>query len=182
MTFFSSLQFAYPLALIALVSLPALWILLRVTPPRPDTVPFPPLVLIRRLMREESQPSRIPLWLLILRLLIAAAMILAMSGPAYDPARSAMAQTGPLAIYLETGWPSAPDWQRRNDVILGLLDEAERKDRPVIFITDADDTAPPSVAAPAAVRERLRALQPLSYRPDRKEALENLGGDVSSRF
>ena len=43
------LAFSAPLALSALVLLPALWYLLRLTPPRPREVSFPPLRLIDKL-------------------------------------------------------------------------------------------------------------------------------------
>ena len=68
------LTFAAPLALAALIGLPALWFLLRVTPPRPRRIDFPPLKLVADLMPQRQTPARTPPWLLILRLLIAAAL------------------------------------------------------------------------------------------------------------
>ena len=44
------LTFAAPLALAALAALPALWFLLRVTPPRPRRIAFPPLKLVADLL------------------------------------------------------------------------------------------------------------------------------------
>ncbi|TXN59525.1 hypothetical protein FV228_24580, partial [Methylobacterium sp. WL18] len=44
------LTFAAPLALAALIGLPALWFLLRVTPPRPRRIDFPPLKLVADLI------------------------------------------------------------------------------------------------------------------------------------
>ncbi|MCB1543167.1 MAG: BatA domain-containing protein, partial [Rhodoblastus sp.] len=40
------LAFAAPLALLGLLSLPVIWLLIRVTPPRPKRLPFPPLKII----------------------------------------------------------------------------------------------------------------------------------------
>jgi len=39
----STLSFGTPLILMALIVLPAIWFLLRVTPPKPQREPFPPL-------------------------------------------------------------------------------------------------------------------------------------------
>ncbi len=83
--------FAAPLALAALIGLPALWILLRVTPPRPKRIDFPPLKLVADLIPQRQTPARTPPWLLILRLLIAAALILAVAGPVGVPAGSGRA-------------------------------------------------------------------------------------------
>ena len=71
------LAFTVPAVLGALALLPALYFLLRVTPPRPRQLPFPPLRLILDLRPREEKPARTPPWLLLLRLAIAAAVILA---------------------------------------------------------------------------------------------------------
>ena len=75
------LAFSAPLVLGALIALPALWYLLRITPPRPKQIAFPPLRLILDLEPKDQQPARTPWWLLALRLLLAALIILAMAGP-----------------------------------------------------------------------------------------------------
>ena len=63
--------FAAPWALAALLALPLLWWLLRVTPPAPRTVSFPALRLLLGLRATEETPSHTPWWLLALRLLLA---------------------------------------------------------------------------------------------------------------
>ena len=70
------LAFTIPLALLALALLPVLYFLLRASPPRPHTLRFPPLPLIRDLVPEASEPKRMPPWLLFLRLIIMALIIL----------------------------------------------------------------------------------------------------------
>ena len=79
------LAFSAPLVLAAFAALPVLWYLLRITPPRPRQVAFPPLKLILDLEPKEQQPARTPWWLLALRLLLAAMIILAMAGPIWNP-------------------------------------------------------------------------------------------------
>jgi len=71
------LTFAEPLLLIGLLSLPALWWLLRVMPPRPRRIDFPPTRLLFDIAPKEETPSRTPWWLTALRLLAAALVIFA---------------------------------------------------------------------------------------------------------
>jgi hypothetical protein len=71
---FGPLFFAAPAALFALGALPILFWLLRATPPAPVRAIFPPLRLLLGLTTEEETRARAPLWLVILRGLIAAAL------------------------------------------------------------------------------------------------------------
>ena len=67
---------AAPWLLIGLVSLPALWWLLRVVPPRPRRIDFPPARLLFGIAPKEETPARTPWWLTLLRLCAAALVIL----------------------------------------------------------------------------------------------------------
>ena len=62
------MTFAAPLALVALVALPLLWWLLRVTPPAPRRESFPAIRLLLGLNPTEETPARTPWWLLLLRI------------------------------------------------------------------------------------------------------------------
>ena len=57
------LSFAEPLLLLGLLSLPVLWWLLRVMPPRPKRIEFPPTRLLFDIRPKEETPSRTPWWL-----------------------------------------------------------------------------------------------------------------------
>ena len=72
------LVFTAPLFLIALAALPAIYWLLRVTPPAPKLMRFPAVRLLRDLIAREETPHRTPWWLLALRLVLAALVILAL--------------------------------------------------------------------------------------------------------
>src|SRR5450755_5163100 len=100
------LAFTVPIALVALAALPVLYYLLRVTPPRPTSVPFPPLKLILDLEPKDETPAHTPWWLLALRLAVAAAIILAMAGPIWNPLPAGEAGKGPLLVILDDGWPA----------------------------------------------------------------------------
>ena len=74
-----------PWLLTALVSLPALWWLLRIIPPAPKEIRFPAIRFLLGLEPEERTSARTPPWLLFLRLLLAALLILALAGPVFNP-------------------------------------------------------------------------------------------------
>ena len=79
------LSFAEPLLLLGLVSLPVLWWLLRVMPPRPRRVEFPPTRLLFDIAPKEETPSRTPWWLTLLRLAAAAPGVPAAAGAGWEP-------------------------------------------------------------------------------------------------
>ena len=55
-----SFAFAAPWALVALLSLPAIWWLLRLTPPVPKRVVFPPIRLLFGLVTERETSATTP--------------------------------------------------------------------------------------------------------------------------
>ena len=63
------LGFTQPLLLLGLLSLPLLWWLLRLVPPRPQVVQFPPTRLLFDIVPKEETPSRTPWWLTLLLLI-----------------------------------------------------------------------------------------------------------------
>ena len=79
MSLFSGLSFGVPWILAGLAILPVVYWLLRVTPPAPRRVVFPPLRLLFGLEAPQETPARTPLWLLLLRLLAAALVIVALT-------------------------------------------------------------------------------------------------------
>ncbi len=58
--FLSTLSFTYPWMLAGLAALPAIWLLLRLTPPRPHAVAFPPAALLLGLKGNEKLRSAAP--------------------------------------------------------------------------------------------------------------------------
>ncbi|MEL6792580.1 MAG: BatA domain-containing protein, partial [Pseudomonadota bacterium] len=127
-----ALAFLNPWLLAALVALPALWLLLRATPPSPARISFPGVRLLLGLEDPEKTPHRTPWWLLVLRMLIAAAAILAFAEPVLNPQEEREGD-GPVVLVMDGGWASAHDWELRREAALAELDRAERADRPVFF-------------------------------------------------
>ena len=107
------LSFAEPFLLLGLLSLPVLWWLLRVMPPRPKRIEFPPTRLLFDIAPKEETPSRTPWWLTALRLLAAALVILAAAGPIWNPQTGLAGSSAPLVILLDDGWSAASSWDAR---------------------------------------------------------------------
>src|SRR6188768_735197 len=94
------LAFAQPWVLLGLLSLPVLWWLLRLIPPRPRRVEFPPTRMLFDIAPKEETPSRTPWWLTLLRLVLAALVILAAAGPIWNPQTAVGGSNAPLVILL----------------------------------------------------------------------------------
>ncbi|MBO6673631.1 MAG: DUF4159 domain-containing protein [Rhizobiales bacterium] len=130
----SAVSFLAPLALLGLLALPALWWLLRATPPQPATTPFPPLRLLEKLTNAEETPVKTPWWLLALRLLLLTLLILAFAGPVWrasDPIALPGANDTPLLIVMQSDWATASAWDVRQDQATRLIEAASAEGRPV---------------------------------------------------
>ena len=80
-----ALAFAAPGMLALLVALPVIYWLLRLIPPLPKLVRFPAIRLLIGLEPSEQTPMKMPWWLLLLRMLLATALILAVARPLLNP-------------------------------------------------------------------------------------------------
>ncbi|MEP9349593.1 DUF4159 domain-containing protein [Xanthobacter sp. KR7-225] len=169
------LAFASPLILTALVGLPLLWYLLRVVPPRPLKIAFPPTALLFDIKPKEESAAKTPWWLMALRLLLAALVILAAAGPIWNPPATDPSRSGPLVMVIDQGWPAAQSWAQRKAAADALIDEAERDGRGVALIPTGDVPKEATLLAPVAARDRLRSLDPVPYAPSRAEAFALAG-------
>lgn len=168
------LAFANPILLIALAALPAIWWLLRVTPPRPSREVFPPLAILARIARREETPATSPWWLTALRMLLAALVIVALSGPMLDPHRNTLSSAGPLALVIDNDWAAAPDWPDRVATAENLIAEANRNDVPVSLTLTASPTNDPVPVSADTALTRLKAAEPRPLEADRKAAFVSL--------
>jgi hypothetical protein len=160
--------------LTALVVLPAIWWLLRVTPPAPRRVIFPPLRLLLGIASPEETPARTPPWLLLLRLIAAALIIFALAGPSIGtPPKPAGA--GPLVLFIDNDWAAAHGWKVRQAAINDALNGAARADRAATLVPTASGETPQITLLDAAKAQRsARELQPQPWAPDRARAAEAL--------
>src|SRR5690348_3774135 len=166
------LSFGSPLILAALVLLPAIWWLLRVTPPVARRVVFPPLRLLLGLKDTEETPARTPWWLLLFRIIAAALIILALAEPMIG-APPPVGQTGPLVLFIDNGWPAAHAWDARQSAINDALNTATRSGRAITIVTTSDPSNTSLLDAGTAGRIA-RELQPVPYVPNRLAAAKAL--------
>lgn len=193
---FGPVSFLYPLALLGLLSLPAIWLIVRAIPPQPRRQVFPPLALLRRLADSEPPAARTPPWLLLLRLAIAALLFLALAGPVWQAAPEAAGDgSDPLLLVVDSSWTAAHDWPDRRRLMDSLIDRAARQSRPVALLPTAPDIGartgseetpqPPDLLTPAEARRRLAALTPAPFLPDYRTAaarIEAMEGTVEAHW
>jgi len=172
------LAFAAPWMLLGLFALPLLYWLLKVTPPNPRTVNFPAIRLLADLVQREETPHRTPLWILILRIVLAALVILALSRPLLNPAAT-LPGGGPLLLVVDNGWAAARDWPARLAAMDTLIDQADRQGRTVTLLATAPSANgdAPSLSGPMPANTAKRVAQTMVPHPwpvDRAGALQAL--------
>lgn len=166
---FLPIGFTAPAVLAALALLPVIWWLLRLTPPRPQRVSFPPTRLLAEIAKREETPSKSPWWLTLLRLILATLVILAVAGPLWRPVGPVAAGDGPLLLVVDNGWAASHDWPSRLVAAERALAEAEAAGRPVVLAATAEGPRQPlSPDTAAAARDRLGALDPRPWPSDRE--------------
>lgn len=175
----SALSFAVPFVLVGLIALPALYYLLRLTPPPPRRLPLPTLPLVQDILGKEREPSRTPWWLLLIRLGAAAAIILAMAGPRWQPQSHELPSTqGPLLLLIDDGWSSAQDWKARIEKAAALL--ADAQSRPILLMTASDETPQITPDTARAASSRLLSLVPQPWRAPRQTMLDTAASLLTS--
>ena len=171
------LAFASPWLLIGLAALPVLWWLLRLTPPSPKLIPFPAIRLLFGLTPKEETPHRTPWWLILLRLAIAALLIVGLSHPLWNAAQP-FARSGPLMLVIDDGWAAGSGWAERQALAQDLIAEADREQRNVALLTTAPqangELRPLSLLSAGQAAAQVAALQPSPWPVDRAQALAAL--------
>lgn len=169
------LAFGAPAILAGLVVLPIIWWLLRVTPPRPIREIFPPLKILAQLLKKEETPNKTPWWLTLLRLLLAAFVILALSEPVWNPRPETLAGKEPVAIVLDNGWSSNEEWNARKETAERLIADAENSGA-LIYILGTAEKANTDIG-PFDANTALERVRALGVRPipvDRTAAFARL--------
>lgn len=172
----AGLSFASPWILLALAALPALWWLLRATPPAPKHVRFPAIMLLKDLQPEEETPAHTPWWLLLLRLGALALVIFGLAGPILN-APQASERTGPLVLIVDDGWAAARHWETRRDAMRAAVAAAQSDGRTVFLAGTAPVAGVPEDFRPLGRREargRIEEIEPKSWAPDRAAFLDRL--------
>jgi hypothetical protein len=164
MMILGGIGFSAPWLLLGLIALPILWLILRAVPPAPIRQRFPGVALLLGLKDDESVSDRTPWWLLLLRMLAVAAIIIGLAGPILNPQEQQADGSGPLLIVLDGSWAGATRWQQQSEVIDAQLTRAARANRTVGFLTLTRPEEPAFQSADAW-RTRLAGLQPAPWQP-----------------
>lgn len=182
MTVLAGIGFASPWLLLGLLALPILWLILRAVPPAPIRRRFPGVALLLGLKDDESVSDRTPWWLLLLRMLAVAAVIIGLAGPVLNPQQDRDG-SGPLLILLDASWAGATRWSDKTDLIEAQLSEAGRSGRTVAVLRLTNPEAPVFQAADS-LRSRLAGLAPAPWQPSdvQIEATLTALGDVEGGF
>ena len=176
-----AIGFLQPWILLGLAALPAIWWLLRLTPPSPRHVVFPPTRLLKDLKSTEETPAHSPWWLTALRMLLAALIVFALARPVLNPDRGSFAGTGPLLLVVDNGWASATHWPERREAIEGAIDRAASDGRAVVLAPSAPGEPITGPVAAEQARERAAGLGPQAYAPDRNALAEKLERELGGQ-
>ncbi len=168
------LGFAEPLVLLGLLMLPVLWWLLRMIPPRPRRIDFPPTRLLLEIAPREETPARTPWWLTLLRLALAALVIIAAAGPLWRPPLAGTNTRAPVALLLDDGWTAAASWDARLRTADDIMARADDDSRPVALIPLSAGARDISLETAGSARVRLHQMKPAPHSVDRSEALTSI--------
>ena len=157
------MTFLYPAILLGLFALPALWYILRVTPPAPKQLAFPPTKLLEGLIPDEQEPSQTPWWILLMRLLALACVIFAFAKPIQPPENQTLSDKNtPVQILIDNGWASAPHWDTIQKQALDILSQAQRQNRTAYLWALASGNKP---TGPISAGEAISSLKKLEPQP-----------------
>jgi hypothetical protein len=164
MTMLGGIGFGAPWLLVALAALPILWLILRAVPPAPIRRRFPGVALLLGLQDDETVSDRTPWWLILLRMLAVAAIIIGLAQPVLNPANVSNDTNGPKLIVLDGSWAGAIGHTRQLQGIQAELDRATSAGQPVAILQLTDPK--PLVFLPAAtVAASLAGLKPNPWQP-----------------
>ena len=136
MSFLSAISFGNPIALWGLLSIPGIWLLLKIYPPAPKTIFFPAIKFLTNINNDEETAGNTPLWLLLFRILLVIILILAFAQPIYN-AKPNFLNNNPLLLIVDNGWSSSINWEKRKENLIEYVDRAEQQKIPIIILPTA---------------------------------------------
>lgn len=173
-----SLSFAAPWVLLGLLALPLLWFFLRLMPPAPRRVVFPPVRILMQLMRRDETSATTPPWLIALRFTLAAAAVAGLAHPVLN-AESRLKGEGPLVLAIDDGWAAAGRWPERTATARRLIERAEREGRAVVLAptaqaSDRSSAQSLTLLSAAAARRAVESMKPKPWPTARAAVAESL--------
>jgi hypothetical protein len=152
------ISFAAPWLLWGLLSLPLVIVLTRLRPPPLQRVRFPAFDLL-----PPDQGSRMqtpPLWLLILRLVMVATLVVGLAGPRWQTKGSAIAPNR-IILVVDDSWAAAADWAAAMSALDSRLSTLPAA-TPITVVRTA--SAQKTEATAAAIRSDWKTWQPKPWR------------------
>lgn len=175
------LAFTSPLVLAGLVTLPIIWYLLKLTPPKPQSETFPPLVILQKLVRREETPAKSPWWITLLRLALVSLLIFAMAGPVWRPQEPLLSKDSNLILIIDDGWASSDFWTELKVKTTAILDELAANNKLVTLLRTTNPHTPDTVnLLPEHVKKILAASTNIAIKPNHKEAALALRNIINS--
>lgn len=165
MTVLGGIGFTAPWLLVALAALPILWLILRAVPPAPIRRRFPGVALLLGLTDADAVSDRTPWWLMLLRMLAVALVILGLSGPVMNPQTERARESGPLLVVLDGTWAGATHWPQVIETLQGELERAAADARTVAVLQLTRPETPVFQVANTWAA-RLAGLSPEPWQPD----------------
>lgn len=169
------MSFAAPFLLLGLLFLPVIWWLLRIIPPSPHKELFPPLRFLPKPTHQQETAKYTPWWLLLLRLTIAALVIIALARPTWNQKPISFSGSHPLALIIDNGWASVKEWKKRISIAETLLAQAEKQQKNIYLIATAEnDISNVEPQSATIIKQHLMHLQPRPWPVNRVHILKKL--------
>lgn len=178
----NQLSFMAPSVLWALLLLPLIYFLIRLLPPRPQTVNFPAIGLLKQLEKRLPPPRTPPWWLMLLRLGAVALLITAMAGPMLQKDTTTFEKT-PMVIFVSNGWEAAENWQDISQRLRLILTKARAENVQVAVIGTADkfDASELALKDAGAALAALPELNPRPWPDKAKEVAQAVAAAANGR-
>jgi len=181
----NNLTFLSPWVLTGLLTLPVFWWFFRITPPVPSRVKFPPIAFMKDFSTSKQTSLKSPWWLILLRVSILLAIILYLARPVLY-AEFEKSFYGPLILVVDDGWTAAPDWGKRRDTMVELVNSAAYRERGVIVITTASDLYVHEAGLPILngkkALEIISSLEPKPWAADWSKTVNRLENTPTNFF
>ncbi|CAI3923756.1 unnamed protein product [Commensalibacter communis] len=172
--------FLTPYILFALLLLPLIWFFLRATPPRPREQSFPPIRLLHQLQTKAHEAVHAPWWLILLRLLAVALLIIGLARPVI-PSKNLSVQHSkdPILLVIDNGWASASQWSQFIEGASQILTQAQQESTPVHLLLTAPDEQNNglkivSLSSNSSASVQFNALHPMPWSVNHQKATETL--------
>ncbi len=120
--FLSQLTFANPWLLSLILSLPLLWWILKILPPKPKELDFGGCYFLNDLKTTEKAAQKTPWWVLLIRICIIAFIITAFSAP-HEKITHYQPNDNTTIIIIDNDWASAQNWEDLKNQAKLILEE-----------------------------------------------------------